>query len=112
MKSGAEVLSSKVTVTFSTAAPFLAITGASEFCNSASYTVPLSVPCGASIVWSIQPLQNHPNVATLSCTNCQTVTLTKVNNGTVLLRATVTFFQIVTQQGFMKSILALVFPLL
>jgi Secretion system C-terminal sorting domain len=91
MKSGTEVLSSKVTVTFSTAAPVLAITGASEFCTSASYTVPLSVPCGASIVWSIQPLQNHPNVATLSCTSCQTVTLTKVNSGTVLLRATVTF---------------------
>lgn len=91
MKSGTEVLSSKVTVTFSTAAPVLAIAGASEFCTSASYTVPLSVPCGATIAWSIQPLQNHPNVATLSCTNCQTATLTKVNSGTVLLRATVTF---------------------
>lgn len=91
MKAGTEVLSSKVMVTFSTTAPLLAITGSSEFCTSDSYSLPVSTACGASVVWSLQPLNNFPTPATLSCTNCGTTTLTKVNGGTALLRATVTF---------------------
>lgn len=91
MKVGTEVLSSKVVVTFSTSPPPLTITGPGEFCTSASYSVPVSTACGASVVWSLEPLNNFPTPATLSCTNCQTTTLTKYNGGTALLRATVTF---------------------
>jgi len=91
IKAGSEEISSTVGVTFSSAAPPLAISGPDEFCTSASYSVPISPACGASVTWSLEYLNNHPNVATLSCTNCQTTTLTKYNNGTALLRATVSF---------------------
>ncbi len=91
MKAGTEVLSSKVTVTYSSAAPPLAITGAPEFCTSSTYTIPVSTACGASVSWSLQPLDNYPFPVTLSCTNCSSTTLTILNGGTALLRATVTF---------------------
>lgn len=91
MKAGAEVLSSKVTITFSNTAPTIAINGSSEFCSSSTYTLPVSSACGATIEWSLQPLDNYPFPATLSCTNCNSTTLTKLNGGTALLRATVTF---------------------
>jgi hypothetical protein len=89
---GTEVFrSNKVTVIYSTNPPPLTITGPSEFCTSASYSVPISTNCGASIEWSLVPLANYPFPVTLSCTNCQTTTLTKLNGGTALLRATVSF---------------------
>lgn len=91
MKAGSEVLSSKILVTFSTTAPSLTITGPAEFCTTASYSVPVSPACGASVTWSLEYLDNYPNAATLSCTNCQTTTLTKYNGGTALLRATISF---------------------
>lgn len=91
IKAGSEEITSTVSVSFSSAAPQLAISGPDEFCTSATYTVPVSPACGASVTWSLEYLDNHPNVATLSCTNCQTTTVTKYNNGTALLRATVSF---------------------
>lgn len=79
------------TVSFSNNPPSLVISGQDEFCTSANYTLPGTATCGASIAWSLQPLNNFPTPVSLSCTNCQTTTLTKVNGGTALLRATVTF---------------------
>lgn len=67
------------------------IIGPSEFCTSGNYTISGNALCFASVTWSIGYLNNHPNIASLSCTNCISTTLTKLNNGTVLLIATVTF---------------------
>jgi hypothetical protein len=91
IKAGAEEMTSTVNVSLSAAAPQLQISGANEFCTSASYSVPVSPSCGASVTWSLEYLNNHTNVASLSCTNCQTTTVSKLNDGTALLRATVTF---------------------
>ncbi len=76
MNTGIETFSSKVTVINSTNPPLLEISGPNEFCSSDSYTVPISTNCGASIEWSLVPLANYPFPVTLSCTNCQTTTLT------------------------------------
>lgn len=68
------------------------ISGPNEFCTSASYTISGAALCsGGNVTWSLGYLNNHPNVASLSCTNCTSTTLTKINNGTVWLIATVTF---------------------
>ena len=68
------------------------ISGPNEFCTSASYTIPAAALCiGGNVTWSLGTLNNHPNVASLSCTNCATTTLTKINTGTALLIATVTY---------------------
>jgi len=67
------------------------ISGPNEFCSSGNYTIAGGSLCGATVTWSLEYLANHPNVASLSCTNCSSTTLTKINNGTVLLIATVTF---------------------
>ncbi len=91
IKAGSEVLNSKVTITFSTAPPPLAISGAPEFCTSSNYSIPVSSACGASVAWSLEPLQNYPLPVTFSCTNCPTTTLTKYYGGTALLTATVNF---------------------
>jgi hypothetical protein len=91
IKAGTEVLSSKVTVSFSTAKPSLDITGPATICSTGNYTINVSPACGASISWSLEPLANHPNVGSLSCSTCQSPTLTKINNGTALLKALVNF---------------------
>ncbi len=67
------------------------ISGPNEFCTSANYTISGGSLCGANVTWSLGYLNNHPNIASLSCTNCPSTTLTKINNGTVWLIATVTF---------------------
>ena len=69
----------------------ISINGPSTFCSSDLYTLNLLPPCDAIVTWSLGYLNNHPNVASLSCTNCTSTTLTKINNGTVWLIATVTF---------------------
>ncbi|MFZ6023974.1 MAG: hypothetical protein ACOYVG_05905 [Bacteroidota bacterium] len=67
------------------------ITGPNEFCTSANYAISGGSLCGATVTWSLGYLNNHPNVASLSCSNCSSTTLTKINNGTAWLIATVTF---------------------
>jgi hypothetical protein len=67
------------------------ISGPDEFCNTASYSIGGSSTCGASVTWSLGTLNNHPNTASLSCTNCPTTTLTRINDGTVWLIATITY---------------------
>jgi hypothetical protein len=67
------------------------ISGPNEFCSSASYSIVGSSLCGASVTWSLGYLNNHPNIATLSCTSCASTTLTKNSDGTVWLIATITF---------------------
>lgn len=66
------------------------INGPSTFCVSANYTLNGLPPCITNVTWSLGYLNNHPNVASLSCTNCTSTTLTKINDGTVHLIATIT----------------------
>lgn len=67
------------------------IAGPNEFCNTGNYSISGGSLCGATVSWSLGNLNNSPNVGSLSCTNCNTTTLTKINNGTAWLIATVTF---------------------
>lgn len=69
----------------------IVISGPNEFCVTGTYTLPAGSLCGATVTWSLGYLNNYPNVASLSCTNCTSTTLTKINNGTALLIATVIF---------------------
>jgi hypothetical protein len=85
-----QTLNCSVTRTIPPASDF-AISGPNEFCTSANYTISGGSLCGANVTWSLGYLNNHPNVASLSCTNCTSTTLTKINDGTVWLIATVTF---------------------
>ncbi len=64
--------------------PFL-ISGSNTICTSGSFSIP-GLPTGASVAWTVSP----SNIADLSCTNCLFPSLTKVNNGKVMLTATVT----------------------
>lgn len=73
------------------AANTFSISGPNDFCTSANYSIAGGSLCGATVEWSLGYLNNHPNVASLSCTTCASTTLTKLNNGTALLIATVTF---------------------
>lgn len=68
----------------------VSINGPSTFCTTAQYTLNGLPPCVNNVTWSLGYLNNHPNVASLSCTNCTSTTLTKVNDGTVHLIATIT----------------------
>ncbi|MBI1780026.1 MAG: T9SS type A sorting domain-containing protein [Sphingobacteriales bacterium] len=92
IQAGSETLTQTVKVNYSkNAPPSFSISGPNEFCTSANYTIPLSSSCGASILWSLGSLNNFPRPVTLSCTNCQTTTLTKDVGGTTLLQATIHF---------------------
>jgi hypothetical protein len=91
MNAGATQFSSKVTVTFSNTPPKVAISGPAEFCTSGTYSVAVSPSCGAIVTWSLEPLANYPTPVSLSNTSGQSVTLTKINGGTALLKATVNF---------------------
>lgn len=85
-----QTLNTSVTRSTPPASTF-SISGPNEFCSSGNYTISGGSLCGASVTWSLGYLNNHPNVGSLSCTNCSSTTLNKLNNGTVLLIATVTF---------------------
>ncbi len=91
MNAGATQFSSKVTVAFSNTPPPVAIGGPSEFCTSETYSVAVSPSCGAIVTWSLEPLANYPFPVSLSNTTGQSVTLTKINGGTALLKATINF---------------------
>lgn len=88
IKAGNDQLTSKVTVINSSDAVQLEISGPAEFCTSGSYNI-TGTTCNIDVTWEMVYLNNHPNVATISCTNCNSTTLTKYGNGTVLLRASV-----------------------
>ncbi len=88
IKAGNDQLTSKVTVINSNDAVQLEISGPAEFCTSGTYNI-TGTTCNIDVTWEMVYLNNHPNVATISCTNCNSTTLTKYGNGTVLLRASV-----------------------
>lgn len=88
IKAGNDQLTSKVTVINSSDAVQLEISGPAEFCTSGTYNV-TGTTCNIDVTWEMVYLNNHPNVVTISCTNCNSTTLTKYGNGTVLLRASV-----------------------
>jgi hypothetical protein len=63
----------------------LTISGTSVICSgSANYSVSNN-SCGLPLAWSVSPT----GIATLSCNNCNTTTLTRVSNGTVTLSASI-----------------------
>ncbi len=64
--------------------PYL-ISGSNIICTNGSFSIP-GLPTGSSVTWTVSPL----NIADLSCINCLAPTLTKENNGKVMLTATVT----------------------
>ena len=68
----------------------ITVSGPNEFCSTGTYSLTGSI-CGGTVNWSLGTLNNFPNVASLSCTNCASTTLTKINNGTALLIATLTY---------------------
>jgi hypothetical protein len=61
------------------------IAGENSFCTGSTYSIP-GLQNGASVTWSASP----SGVVNLSCTTCNTVTLTKVTDGYFQLRASIT----------------------
>ncbi|MEO6870168.1 MAG: T9SS type A sorting domain-containing protein [Ginsengibacter sp.] len=65
--------------------PSLSISGNSVLCSgSATYSVS-NLPCNASVIWSASPA----GIVSLSCTSCNSTTITKTGDGSVTLTATV-----------------------
>ena len=67
-------------------APDLSIHGTTNVCSSSSYFINNLPSCNASVTWSV----SNSNIASLSCTSCNSTTLTKLVDGTVTLTATIT----------------------
>jgi len=61
------------------------IAGENSFCTSSTYSIP-GLQNGASVTWSVSP----SGIVNLSCTTCNTVTLTKITDGYFQLRASIT----------------------
>ena len=71
----------------------MSISGNSSLCSGSStpYSV-TGLPAGATVTWSVTP---SSGIASLSCTNCTSPTLTKIGTGGVTLTATVVYCTIV-----------------
>lgn len=74
------------TCTVSVTSPSMSINGATTICTDTSNYSINSLPCNASVSWSVAPA----GVVSLSCTSCSTTTLTKLADGVVTLTATIT----------------------
>jgi len=61
------------------------ISGSSALATTAVYSV-TGAPAGATITWSVSP----SGIVSQSCTNCSSVTLTRITDGTITLTANVT----------------------
>lgn len=60
------------------------ISGNETICTNGVFSIP-GLPRGATITWSVNP----SGIANLSCTNCLSPTLTKINDGRITLTATI-----------------------
>lgn len=74
------------TSTINVISPALSIAGDNALCSaSATYSV-ANLPCNASVTWTASP----SNIVSLSCTSCNSTTITQTGVGNVTLTATVT----------------------
>jgi len=65
--------------------PSLSISGNSTLCSGSSTYSVANLPCNASVNWSASP----DGIVSLSCTSCNSTTITKTGDGSVTLTATV-----------------------